>query len=471
MKTLIRVLSLAVVVAAASAEASAKILFRVTTDPPGAKVQINGRTVGTTPYEIELEDFMVKGHGKWVWSKYLSTPMTMTLSREGYFSKEVQITSGPFRWVNGNGTAFHLYYVVTDTTWNIKLDKKVEFSSTNPFAPPPAPATNPAILALSPAPNAPARPPMTTEQVVSAAMPSVVTIRSGDASGTGFFITETGVIVTNRHVVESQTAARILTSQGTPLDSVSIYASPDRDLALIKVDGSGYQYLHLANPASINSGADVVAIGSPGIPGQAGVLAGTVTRGIISAVRNTTSDGVFIQTDAAVNHGNSGGPLLNTRGEVVGVNSMKIVFPGVEGLSFAIMSNEVLDMLKKHFGYVPPYLSAPTTPAPPTVLAADSAPRSPIAVPTSNLAVSEATSRERRATERPGEKVQVEIVSEPSGADIYIDDAFVGSTPSKVSVTVGDHTVRVGRTGFKEWTRKLHVDSGSSPTLHALLEQ
>jgi len=420
MKNLIRILSLMIILASASATASAKIPFRVTSDPPGAAVRMSGRTVGTTPYEIELEDFMIKGHGKWVWSKYLSTPITMTVSKEGYFSKEIQITAVPYRWVNGNGTAFHFYYVVTEMSWNIKLDKKVEFTSTNPFATPPAPPSNPAILALSPTSNAPTGPPMTTEQVVSAAMPSVVTIRVGDVSGTGFFITDTGVIVTNRHVVEPHTSPKVFTSQGTTLESVSIYASPDRDLALIKVDGTGYQCLRLANPASINSGADVVTIGSPGIPGQAGVLAGTVTRGIISAVRNTTSDGLLIQTDAAINHGNSGGPLLNSRGEVVGVNSMKIVFPGVEGLSSAIMSNEVLDMLKKHFGYVPPYLSAPSTPAPPTVLAADSAPASPSAIPTatvttsgvptsgiptSNLAATEQSTRERRATERSTEKV------------------------------------------------------------------
>jgi len=65
----------------------------------------------------------------------------------------------------------------------------------------------------------------------------------------------------------------------------------------------------------------------------------------------------------------------------------------------------------------------------------------------------------------------VEIISEPSGADIYIDDAFVGNTPSKVSIAVGDHTVRVGRNGFKDWSRKLHIDSGSAPTVHSLLEQ
>jgi hypothetical protein len=59
--------------------------------------------------------------------------------------------------------------------------------------------------------------------------------------------------------------------------------------------------------------------------------------------------------------------------------------------------------------------------------------------------------------ERPYEKVQVDITSEPAGADIYLDDVFVGSTPSKVPISPGDHTVRVGRANFKEWTRKLHV--------------
>lgn len=294
--------------------------FRVTSDPLGATVELDGRVIGITPLEIEVEDFMVDGHGRWVFSKYLNVPITMTVSKEGYFSKSGLITRGPLHWVNGNGSAVHYYYVLTNSTWNVKLEKKVEFTSTNPFTPQ---TREPIVAAASREAITPRPIPMTTEQVVSAILPSVVTIRVGDSSGTGFFVTDTGVVVTNRHVIGTNTSAKVITSSGASLDSSSIYVSPDRDLALIKVDGSGYPYLRLASPPSIGAGTDVVAIGSPGLPGGAGVLAGTVTRGIISAVRNTKSDGILVQTDAAVNPGNSGGPLANLRGEVVGVNTIR----------------------------------------------------------------------------------------------------------------------------------------------------
>ena len=125
------------------------------------------------------------------------------------------------------------------------------------------------------------------------------------------------------------------------------------------------------------------------------------------------------------------------------------------------MSNEVLDLLKKNFDYLPPYLTAPT---PTTVVARDSdavpaaststvatGAQMPTAAQTSAGArMSTSATSNYQPAERPSEKVQVEITSEPAGADIYLDDAFVGSTPSKVPIGPGDHTVRVGRASFKE---------------------
>jgi len=313
-----------------------------------------------------------------------------------------------------------------------------------------------------------ALPDMRFEPVVAASMPAVVTIRANAGTGTGFFITETGVIVTNQHVVNGSSSVQIIRNQGDPITSTAIYQSHNRDLALIKVDMIGYPFLRLANPASIAPGADVVAIGSPGV-GSGSVLAGTVTKGIISAVRNTKSDGVLVHTDAAINPGNSGGPLLNLRGEVVEINTLKIVTPGVTGLDFAIMSNEVLDLLKKQFDYLPPYL---TSPAPSTLLAqtADQGPGAPVTATPTAARMSASAQASEAGPQRPSEKVQVEITSEPSGADIFVDDIFVGSTPSKVPIAPGDHTVRVGRTSFKDWSRKLHVEPGSTLSLHAVLE-
>jgi serine protease Do len=462
MKVLKRVLAAFVLLAAGSSFAHGKVPFRVVSDPAGATVQLNGRTIGLTPVEIEVEDYLVKGHGVWLFSKYLRVPMTMTVSMEGYFSKTVEITRGPFRWTNSNGTAMHVYYVIADTRWSVKLDKKVEFTSTNPFALPANPSSDPAGLASWRAEVA-----LSGEQVVSASMPSVVTIRAGDGSGSGFFITEGGVIVTNRHVVGSNTSAKVITSQGVSLDSVSIYSSPDRDLALIKVNASACPYLRLASPASISAGSEVLAIGSPGIPGRSGgVLAGTVTRGIVSAVRNTNSDGLLVQTDVAINPGNSGGPLLNMRGEVVGVNTMGFVAPGVAGLNFAVMSNEVLDLLEKQFDYVPSYLGNSTESG---VVAKDMSvsPAGSVRFGMSPLA---ASAKPDGRAEAGGLSV-VTVKCDTDGADIVIDGKFLGNTPSTVRLAPGDHVLSIEKPGFKAWQRTITMTPGGNISIDASLEK
>src|ERR1017187_6141505 len=113
-------------------------------------------------------------------------------------------------------------------------------------------------------------------------------------------------------------------------------------------------------------GQEVIAIGSPGLPGIAGVTSrNTVTRGIVSAFRGPNDAGhVYIQTDAAINPGNSGGPLLNKYGYVVGVNTIKVVGEGYSGLNFAISSNDVFVMLERRFNYQAPRGAPPTEPPP-----------------------------------------------------------------------------------------------------------
>jgi S1-C subfamily serine protease len=451
-----------------------KIPFRINSDPPGAKVEINGREVGVTPYQREIEDWMVQGHGRWVFSKFLGESITLTISKEGYFPKTMVITQGPLRWVNSNGTAVHYFYVIVSTEFNIKLDKKVEFTSTNPFSSPAAsPATTSnstgAINTLT-STSVPAATGVTsrlsTEEIVANAMPCVVTIRTENGSGSGFLITDTGVVVTNKHVLGSNTSAFIISSTGETYKSESIYAHPSRDLALIKVSGTSFPYLRLANPATVNAGADVVAIGSPGI-GSGSVLAGTVTKGIISAFRTTIDDGVLIQTDVSINPGNSGGPLLNSSAEVVGINTMKIVSQGIEGLNFAIFSSEVLQMLKDHFNFTPQYSNPIQTIVSGNDTASNNASRLSAGTQTGTSTQTQVATTEAK----PAEKMPVQITSEPAGADIYIGDTYVGSTPSKIMLGAGEHIIRVTRPGFSEWQRKVRIEIGTSMTFNAILEK
>ena len=163
--------------------------------------------------------------------------------------------------------------------------------------------------------------------------------RRGQSQGSGFFISADGYVVTNNHVVEKGAKVQVTTDDGRTLDAKVIGTDPKSDLALLKVTESGtYPFVKLAG-AVPRVGDWVVAIGNPF------GLGGTVTSGIVSARGRDIGAGPyddFLQIDAPINRGNSGGPTFNLRGEVVGVNTA-IASPsgGSVGLAFAIPASTV----------------------------------------------------------------------------------------------------------------------------------
>lgn len=189
---------------------------------------------------------------------------------------------------------------------------------------------------------------------------SVVTVSSlvngvmgeGESTGTGVVVTSDGEILTNAHVVEGATEVRVRFAGDTePVTAVVLAADAGNDLALLKVDAQNLVAATFAKPGSVRVGDQVVAIG------YALALDGgpSVTTGIVSAVRRTifTESGALnslIQTDAAISSGNSGGPLANMRGEVVGINTA--VARGSDNsaannIGFAISVDEVLTVLEQ----------------------------------------------------------------------------------------------------------------------------
>ena len=159
--------------------------------------------------------------------------------------------------------------------------------------------------------------------------------RRGISQGTGFFISQDGYLLTIHHVVDGADTVRVRLNDRRELVAKVIGSDQPSDVALLKVDAKDLPFLRVANAANTKPGQWVVAIGSPF------GLDHSVTAGIVSAVGRTTSPEQqyvpFIQTDVAINQGNSGGPLLNTSGEVVGINSQ--IFSrsgGYMGVSFAI---------------------------------------------------------------------------------------------------------------------------------------
>jgi len=157
------------------------------------------------------------------------------------------------------------------------------------------------------------------------------------ATGSGFVISTDGFIVTNNHVIENADSIRVSFIDGKSVSAEIKGADPSTDIAVIKIDETNLKALSLADSSGLQAGQIAIAIGNPM------GLQYSVTTGVVSALgrtlraRNGRLIDDVIQTDAALNPGNSGGPLVNTHGQVIGVNTAMI--PSAQGLCFAISSN------------------------------------------------------------------------------------------------------------------------------------
>jgi len=174
--------------------------------------------------------------------------------------------------------------------------------------------------------------------IIEEAVKSVVTIRTDISQGTGFIIDDNGYIVTNAHVLSGASQVQALTYEQDMVEAQLIGFNIQFDIALLKIPGD-YQEIDLADSDDIQIGEKVIAIGNP-----LG-LQFSVTEGIVSAVNRQGINGIeaYIQTDAALNPGNSGGPLINKQGKVIGINNFKI--GGGENLGFALESNYIEDVV------------------------------------------------------------------------------------------------------------------------------
>lgn len=169
---------------------------------------------------------------------------------------------------------------------------------------------------------------------------AVVVIRTDTGIGTGFFVTQDGLIMTNNHVVGSGETVTVVQRNGKQSVGRVISVPPGIDLALVYVPVRTTSWLKLANENEYAVGEEVIAIGT------AQGLSWSLTRGIVSGVRRLKNT-IFIQTDAAINKGNSGGPLiLLGSGKVIGMNTLTLRKDTVEGISFAISSRNMAEEFK-----------------------------------------------------------------------------------------------------------------------------
>lgn len=186
--------------------------------------------------------------------------------------------------------------------------------------------------------------------------------------GSGFIVSKDGLIVTNKHVVDSMGKYNVITHDGKKYEVKNIYRDPTNDIAIVKIDpseglGQVLKPVEMGDSSKIKVGQLVVAVGTP-----LGEFRGSVTKGIVSGIgRGITAGSPFesfaeklddvIQTDAAINPGNSGGPLVDSSAQVIGVNTALV--SGAENIGFAIPINSIkdaLDNFNNTGGFVRPYL-------------------------------------------------------------------------------------------------------------------
>ncbi len=202
------------------------------------------------------------------------------------------------------------------------------------------------------------------------------TVQGGQSSGSGVFISSDGYLITNNHVVENAQSLQVIYRDGQTVDARLIGTDPLADIAVLKVDGAVPGVADFGDSDALQPGETVVAIGSP-----LGDFRNTVTAGVVSATgRSIETDAGYqmedlIQTDAAINHGNSGGPLINLAGQVIGINTLVVRGSGstadqAEGLGFAIAANTVRAVSQQLIqqGYVArPYLGIDGAPLSPSL--------------------------------------------------------------------------------------------------------
>ena len=231
------------------------------------------------------------------------------------------------------------------------------------------PAEDPPSVEIESLPAAPATPAsedeadgaLSLQEIYKKCIGSVVSItasaQSGKSSGTGIVLSADGYLITNHHVIENAQVIAVQTSDDRQFQASIIGSDEASDLAVLKVDATDLQPAEFGDSGKLAVGDRVVAIGDP----LGAQLRGTMTSGIVSAINRDLEVNdrtmTLIQTDAALNNGNSGGPLINCYGQVIGINTMKLrsyYSTTAEGLGFAIpmaVAKPILEELMEN-GYV-----------------------------------------------------------------------------------------------------------------------
>jgi Tol biopolymer transport system component len=192
-------------------------------------------------------------------------------------------------------------------------------------------------------PNKSAPAPLATEEVTASARSAVVRVETDLGKGSGFVIGPEGLVMTNNHVISGSSEITVFLEDGTSWEGVVVGRDLVRDLAVLEIEAEGLPWLQLGDISQVPLGSEVLVLGYP-----LGTTQVSVSRGLASAIKADKGRNIiWVQTDSAMNPGNSGGPLMNLQDEVIGVVSAKFVGLSVEGVGFAISANTIKTYLER----------------------------------------------------------------------------------------------------------------------------
>jgi S1-C subfamily serine protease len=398
----------------------------INSKPIGATVEINHSVVGTTPFEKDYPGGYFH-RTKTAFGSRLDHSLTVRITLLGFLPKVLDLCDGPMEWKDIHGRNRGNYWIFKTAKLEIALD--------------PTPKELRAEIATNSGrkPTSDLLQDLSLEEIVARTKPAVVYLEGLDKSGTGFFVTKTGLIATNAHVARGEESLLASMPGGLQLDAQVFYVDDSLDVALLKVEGVNFPHLTLADTSTVRPGQPVLAIGNPGE-----AMLFSVTKGIVSGVQEfpNAGPGTWIQTDAPINPGNSGGPLVNLQGEVIGIATSRPAAKGINGIGFALSASDLIHVLDR------------LAPQPTESAQKLSAPKQNTNPPTTPLA---ALPWEQDAAPAKAEVGIVDIPG-PQEAEIGVGKpmVIVGYAPASLTLPVGLQRIVVippGKTSEIHWVR------------------
>ena len=245
----------------------------ITSTPAGATVEIDGVAVGVTPFEKDFPGgYFRKTHT--ALGARLEHAMVARISLDGYATKELPLSQGPMEWVGLNGRHHGEYWLLKTNAFHVDLEPISEVFTGS------VTASGVSRVSTEPVDELP------MEEVIARTKPAVVYLKGLEKAGTGFFVSDTGVIATKAHVARGEGSLLTLLAGGLQLEAKVVYIDADLDIALAKVERHGFPHLTLAEASTVQQGENVMAIGNPGE-----AMLFSVTKGIVSAVGRFPSAG------------------------------------------------------------------------------------------------------------------------------------------------------------------------------------